>query len=65
LASSNTGSKIGSNRLSPVDILFQFTVQPVQLLFQLRGESVQTLPIHISAAPVGLTISQAISKFFR
>ena len=42
------------HRLRPVDILFQFPVQPIQLLIELRGESIQTLPIHTSTAPVGL-----------
>ena len=42
------------HRLRPVDIFFQFPVQPIQLLIELRGESCQTLPVHASTAPVGL-----------
>src|SRR5215472_565617 len=42
------------HRLRPVDILLQFALQSIQLLIQLRGESIQTLPVHASAAPVGL-----------
>src|ERR1700723_1115321 len=38
------------HRLRPIDILFQFTLQPIQLLVQLRGESIQTLPVHTSTA---------------
>ncbi|HET8548411.1 MAG TPA: hypothetical protein VFL57_10425 [Bryobacteraceae bacterium] len=41
------------HRLRPIDILFQLALQPVQLLNQLRGESIQTLPVHASTAPVG------------
>jgi site-specific DNA recombinase len=42
------------HRLRPVDIALQFPLQPIQLLIQLRSESLQTLPIHTSTAPVGL-----------
>jgi hypothetical protein len=42
------------HRLRPVDIVLQFPVQSIQLLIELRGKSVQTLPVHTSTAPVGL-----------
>jgi site-specific DNA recombinase len=42
------------HRLGPVDIVLQFPVQSIQLLIELRGESIQTLPVHTSTAPVGL-----------
>jgi hypothetical protein len=41
--------------LKPIDVLLEFALQPIQLLIQLRGES---------TAPVGFTVSQAISRFF-
>jgi hypothetical protein len=38
---------------------------PRLLRMQLRGESLQTLPVHASTARLAFTISQAISRFFR
>src|SRR5205807_1976527 len=42
------------HRLRKIDLLRQFALQSIQLLIELRSESVQTLPIHPSTAPVGL-----------
>jgi hypothetical protein len=41
------------HRSRPVDILFQFALQPIQLLIQLRGKFLQSLPIYAPTPPVG------------